>query len=372
VLRLLFVALTENETVRGVERYALELVRALASRHGASIEITLLCGEWQRYYRELESVGVRLLIPSITNNRRSRHLFLLMRMRALSAAFDLVHYGNLLPIAVANRAPSTMTIHDVAEFAIAQKYSRIQRWYRRLVGWSAARRVSRVVADSEFTRGEITRYLAIPPDRITVIYPGADHFRMVDGSRAGNASDRYFLYYGVIEETKGADTAILAFQRLLSDGAAGTSRLLLIGRPGNAYERLKTLIDGRHIVHLGYLEDKDLQRYIEDALAVIFVSRYEGFGLPAVESYMLNDTIIASSGNSVGEISRGFAFNVDETSVASVAEAMGAVLANAQPRPSLSRDEVRAKYSWAVAAREILALFLECALREAVSASKRG
>ena len=361
VLRVLFVALTENETVRGVERYALELARALATRYSREVEVTLLCGAWQRYFHELERIGVRLLVAPVKNSRPSRHFFLLLRMRRLSGAFDLVHYGNLMPIAISNKVASTMTVHDVAEYAMPRKYSLRQRAYRRLVGWCAVRRVARLVADSEFSRGEIHRYLGVPLDCITVIYPGVDHFRTLPKPRPLPAPEPYFLYYGVIEETKGADTAVLAFRRLLTDRSARDARLVLIGRPGNAYERLKPLIDGDRIIHLGYLDDPVLQQYIVGALAVVFVSRYEGFGLPALEAYMLNDTVIASAGNSVGEVSRDFAYAVDENSIDAVADAMRSVLAGRQPKPRLSRDAVHARYSWARAAEQILTLFLTSA-----------
>jgi len=100
-----------------------------------------------------------------------------------------------------------------------------------------------------------------------------------------------------------------------------------------------------------------LQAYIRGATAVIFVSRYEGFGLPAVEAYMLNDRVIASRGNSVGEISRGFALQVDEHSVDAVAAAMDAVHTGRAPHPALSREDVLARFSWPAAAEQMLALF---------------
>jgi glycosyltransferase involved in cell wall biosynthesis len=177
LLRVLVVVLTENETMRGVERYALELVRALALRYPQEIKITLLCGEWQRYFLELRSLGVHVQIAACGKSKASRHVYLATRIRGLSGAFDIVHYGNLLPIAIRNKVPSTMTIHDVAEFALQHKYSGLQRIYRRVVGWRAIRAVARIVTDSEFTRTELRRHLGVHSDRVTVIYPGVDHFR---------------------------------------------------------------------------------------------------------------------------------------------------------------------------------------------------
>jgi glycosyltransferase involved in cell wall biosynthesis len=358
VLRLLYVALTENDQVRGVERYALELVRHLAMQHAGEIRITLLCGAWQSYFRALEPLGVEVVVAPCRNSRASRHAFLLTRLRGRSIGFDLVHYGNLMPIALPNRAPSTMTIHDMAEYAIARKYSRFRIVYRRVIGWLAARIVVHVLTDSEFSRNEIALYLGIDRERITVVYPGVDHFRRhASASEMPSLPKRYFLYYGVIEETKGADTAILAFNALRDDPLARDVSLVLVGRPGNAYERLRDLIDGRRIIHLGHLDDTALQRCIEGALAVVFVSRYEGFGLPAVESYMLNDTVIASSGHAVGEIARGFAWLVDENRQEAVTDAMRGVLRDERPTRTLDRDAVQSKFSWSNAARRALAVF---------------
>ena len=352
-MRLLYVALTENDTIRGVERYALELCRALATGHRDELTITLLCGKWQRYFDELAACGVPVVHADCANNKASRHAFLMCRIRSLSRAFDHVHYGNLLPFVMPNAVPSTMTIHDVAEYALPGKYSPVQRMYRRIVGWCATRFVDRIFADSEFTKAEIHRYLEVAPDRIEVIYPGVDHFRETEHV-AETSAGRFFLYDGVLEETKGADTVILAFDSLRNDPDAGDVRLLLVGRPGNAYARLKSKIDGKRIVHFGYRDDASLKALIKSALAVVLVSRYEGFGLPAVEAYMLNDTIIASRGNSLGEVTRGYAYNVDETSVDAVAAAMRDVLTGHHPRPALSREAVIATFSWASAARKTL------------------
>lgn len=357
MLRLLYVALTENEQVRGVERYALELVRALALHHADAVRVTLLCGPWQTYFRELEPLGVTIDVAPCGNTRAARHGFLMTRMRARSRGFDLVHYGNLLPIALPNRAPSTMTIHDVAEYAIARKYSFVQRSYRRAVGALATRIVRHVLTDSEFSRGEILRRLGVDSGRVSVVYPGVDHFRRrPPGPAAPPLPDRFFLYYGVLEETKGADTAILAFNALADEPLARDVALVMIGRPGNAYEGLRHLIDGRRIIHFGHLPDAALQEAIERALAVVFVSRYEGFGLPAVEAYMLNDIVIASSGSAVGEIARGFAWLVDETRVETVTAAMRDVLAGRRPPRALDRAAVLAKFSWKGAAERALAV----------------
>jgi glycosyltransferase involved in cell wall biosynthesis len=364
MLRVLFVALTENDTMRGVERYALELVRALATHHSSGIRLTLLCGSWQRYFDELRSLDVEILTAPTRNRKLSRHLFLLTRMRSLSARFDLVHYGNLLPVSLPNRTPSTMTIHDVAEYALSGKYSAPQALYRKLVGLRARHSGMDIAADSLFTRDEIVRYLAIPRDRITVIYPGVDHFRDLAPHARIDTGHPYVLYYGVIEETKGADTAVLAFRQLLNEGTIGDLRLLLIGKKGNAFTRVSPLIDGDRIVYLGFQEDAQLQAYIRGASAVIFVSRYEGFGLPAIESYMLNDHIIASRGNSVGEITRGFALQVDEHSVDAVAAAIRDVHAGKMPIPSLTRESVLARFSWSAAAEQMLALFERAAARK--------
>jgi len=370
VLQLLYVALTENGELRGVERYALELVRELATQHRDVVRVTLLCGEWQGYFRALEPLGVSIAIAPCRNTRASRHLFLFSRMRGYSVGFDLVHYGNLMPIAMPNRAPSTMTIHDVAEYAISDKYSVTQRVYRRVVGWLATRIVRHVLTDSEFSRGEIVRYLGTDPSHVTVVYPGVDHFRRrAGGTDMPPLPSRYFLYYGVLEETKGADTAILAFNVLRDDPLARDVALVLIGRPGNAYERLKHLIDGSRITHFGHLPDAALQACIERALAVVFVSRYEGFGLPAVESYMLNDNVIASSGNAVGEVTRGFAWQVDESSVEAVANAMRSLLAGERPLRTMDREQVLAKFAWSDAARRALAVFSTYACRRSVHAA---
>ena len=72
---------------------------------------------------------------------------------------------------------------------------------------------------------------------------------------------------------------------------------------------------------------------------------------------MLNDNVIASSGNAVGEITRGFAWQVDEDDVDAVAAAMRALLAGERAPRTMDRQQVLAKFSWGDAAQRALAIF---------------
>ena len=76
---------------------------------------------------------------------------------------------------------------------------------------------------------------------------------------------------------------------------------------------------------------------------------------------MLNDRVIASQGNAVGEIARGFAIMVDEADVAAVTAAMKSVLREQCTPPVLDRETVMSKYSWNLAARRAVSIFREVA-----------
>ena len=118
-----------------------------------------------------------------------------------------------------------------------------------------------------------------------------------------------------------------------------------------------TPAEGLHL--LGEVPDEQLPRLYSDALAFVYPTHYEGFGLPVLEAMQCGCTVITSRDPAVMEVSGGAAIHA--TSAEEIAEAMRAVSANPRLRNTLSGAGIeRARaFSWERTARETRALYAE-------------
>ncbi len=321
-MKILFIGLTENSTIRGVERYCLELLRGIAQT--PDVEITLLLGQWQVYYQPLSQIGIKFLYADCSKSKVSRHLYLATKMRQLSKTYDIIHYGNILPLFLPIACKLVMTIHDVAEFHVPEKYGFLQLLYRKLILKISSRIVNQIITVSNFSKNSIVRYLQQPPHKVSVIHNGCDHFLKPEVSETAKTlpsiPNKYFLYLGPIEKTKGLEDIIQAFN-LFKTRYTTDYTLLLVGKEANALSSILPLLNAQ-IKYLGYLPDTQVVTLLKNAQAFLYVSHYEGFGFPVLEAFIHNDNIITASTTSLGEISAEFAYQVRPGDISAILAAM--------------------------------------------------
>lgn len=354
-IRLLFIAITENTSIRGVERYCLELLKSLAKLYSSELEITALIGQWQDYYHELADNNITLIKANIVNKKTVRHLYLSFVLPVLSQHYDIVHYANTLPFILGNKGPSVFTIHDIAEYFVPEKYSAIQLMYRKLIVKNAVIRSDKIITVSHFSKKAILNQYQIPSDKVIVTYNGIDHFRTEIRIDKSPLSNKYFLYFGVIERSKGVVELIKAFQ-LFKQTTKVNYSLVIAGKKGNAYSDIEELV-ADDVILLDYIPDGELIAYIRWAVAIVFVSKYEGFGFPALEAFIYNNNIISSNTTALGEITKEFAIQVNPIDVMAIADAMVSVVESPRFFSLAEKEHILAKYSWTKAAEDIMMLY---------------
>jgi glycosyltransferase involved in cell wall biosynthesis len=248
------------------------------------------------------------LRPIPTHDRTVRSLALLASHLSPRGArhccrtgFDVVHYP--LPVAVPKfRGPSVVTLHDVHHHDMPHLFSQARRAYRRLVFDRASRAATLVVTVSNFAKARISARLAIPPERIRVIYSGIDRESFSPTSLDGDGQHlapfrlprRFILYPANYWPHKN-------HARLLQGLAQAVDTDLGLVLTGQAYGQLDAI---RHSVrrlgladrvcHLGYLSARALPALYRRALAVVFPSLYEGFGFPPLEAMACGTPVAAS------------------------------------------------------------------------------
>jgi len=349
------IGITENNFIRGVERYTLELVRYLAKVY-PEIQVYLLRGKWQEYYDDLSKFGnvTLITVENLRNSKFDRHFFIAFKLfdfiKRLGLSLDVIHYNNTLPILKKTPIPSVITIHDIAEFFVPEKYTLIQRIYRKNMVKISANNADLIITVSNFSAQSLIDRLCIPKEKIQVTYLGIEHFKEklvnLNKSSADDIGvEDFILYWSVIEHSKGVIETVKAFNLL--NKKYPYLKLLVIGKKGNAYRDFLNLIRGnKNIKYLGYVEDEKLINYIRNAKMVVFPSKYEGFGFPPLEAFLLNDNIITSNVTSLAEITSDFALQIDPSNVQELALAIEKLLFRPRFFSKEEKDKILSRFSW--------------------------
>lgn len=210
----------------------------------------------------------------------------------------LVNLANLAPLAHRNKI--TM-IHD-AQFLFPDcGYPARQRlgyrWLTPLLG-----RSSKVMLTvSEYSRRMLHLFSIADASRIRVVANGADHINDAREDHAlretlGLERQGYVVMFGSPKGYKNNAAVFAAF----ADGSLAPTRLVIVG-PGRDQLEAAGLVPPADTVFAGRVSDDDLRGLLAGALAILFPSRTEGFGLPPLEAMLCGCPVIASPAGAIPE-----------------------------------------------------------------------
>lgn len=212
--------------------------------------------------------------------------------------------GNTGPLAVRRQV---VTIHDAATLDHPEWFDRkFASWYNVLIP-QVAKTAQRIITVSEFSRRRLVDRCGVAAEKIVVTPLGvAEHFRKpVEDSaavleRLGVQGKRYFLFVSSLEPRKNA-------RRILDAWATWDDRpsdvvLAVVGETGGVFQQEVLPQNLRNVKFLGRLSDEELRAAYAGAHAFVYVSLYEGFGLPPLEAMASGAPVIASNVASLPEV----------------------------------------------------------------------
>ncbi|WP_431283247.1 glycosyltransferase family 4 protein [Humitalea sp. 24SJ18S-53] len=306
---------------------------------------------------------VRLLTPpgvtgGIAIGSRSGQAWEQLDLPGALSGDVLINLGNTAPLRVGRR--QAVVIHDAGVFDTPESYSLPFRLWYRFLHHALARTGARLITVSEFSRGRIAKNLHIDPSRIGVMPEGGEHVLRIPADIAvlekhGLQPGRYALAVGSRAAHKNLDAlrdaAALLAERGMHLAAAGAADPAVF-RPAGG---------GPGAVALGRVTDAELRALYENALCLVFPSRYEGFGLPPLEAMTCGCPVIAAASGAVPEVCGDAALWFDSAVPSTLTDALRRLL----DEPGLAatlRDAglARAKnFTWARAAETLLRLLPE-------------
>jgi glycosyltransferase involved in cell wall biosynthesis len=349
----------------GVGVYVRSLAQALAQFQR---------GDFAYVGRRPDAEGLPEAVPSVLRSARlpySVWVEMLSPLAVRRARADLVHFTDGL-VPLVRQRPTVVTVLDLS-LVRQWRTHRAVRYLRIPLVLAAPRLADRVIAISQATADEVMRLTGTAANKIDVIplAPRAsakpappDAIESVT-RRHGLSKGSYLLVPGTIEPRKNHLRVVRAFEDLVRRHALPLEMtLVLAGSPGwkaaTTLRAIDTSSARERIKVLGYVPEDDLAALMTDAAAIVYVSTYEGFGLPILEAMACGAPVVTSTVSSMPEAAGDAGILVDPFDPAAIA---GGILS------ALDADDVARKramahaatFTWDRTAQETRAVYDEMA-----------
>ena len=246
-----------------------------------------------------------------------------------------------------------LMMNDVAPFAFP--YKSIWRYWDQRKDEQrfkkAVHLADTIITISEFSKSEIMRYLSVPAEKIQVIYLGVNPFFQPAPSTPNSKTSfgfPYFLFVGSNDQRKNLAGLIAGFQKF-KQMTPGPHKLVCCGTGKNEQNY-------DDILFLDPVSDEILLQYYQNAVAFVFPSLYEGFGLPILEAMASGTAVVSSNTSSLPEVGGSAALYCDPYSPESIADCLKIIVENTALRSNLIQlgfDQVK-RFDWASTADQII------------------
>ncbi|MEP7215183.1 MAG: glycosyltransferase family 1 protein [Anaerolineaceae bacterium] len=343
----------------GAGVYTLELAAALAARNDVALTVAAPAPY---------SIPAAEMIRSPEGGAAVRSAWEQLQLPDHLRDSDIYH-GAHFATPLRARVPRVATVHDLTFYRMPRRYSGSRRWYYRALARTATR-AERLIVPSRAVAGDVVRFLGYPPERIRVV---------AEAPRAGLAPASpeeiqvalaalriempYLLCVGTAEPGKRAIDAVRALALLRERGLA--VQLVLAGNAGPLtaplHREASLLGVEDRIAFVGYVSEVQLRELYSGAVALVFPSLYEGFGLPPLEAMACGTPVIATRAQAMQEVLADSALFVPLRDPKAIAESAESLIRE----PSLRAEwaargrEHAAQFSWLKAAEETVAVYRE-------------
>jgi glycosyltransferase involved in cell wall biosynthesis len=269
---------------------------------------------------------------------------------------------------------SLVVIHDLAYLHYPDQVSSLVLWYYQKYMPKFIEKADQIITVSKSTALDIIDHFPAAEPNIQVVYNGVR-----EGCKAALRPEKlkgpgtnkpYFIAIGSIHPRKNIIGLLKAFEKMRGQFAEEVN-LVIIGRKAWKTRSIQSIYDFHKfksdIYFTGYLSDEDMFEYITKSVGLVYVSFFEGFGLPVIEAMAMGTPVITSERSSMKEIAGDAALLVDPDNPDDIAEGMLTLLKNEARSQSLRGLGLeRAKlFDWDRAAKDVWSIMKAMTLRKA-------
>jgi len=261
-------------------------------------------------------------------------------------------------LSLRTKIPSLAIIHDLNFEHYPEDLPWLVKKYYKYYFPKFAKKAKRIGTVSEFSKSDIIKQYSIPKEKIDVIFNGAnENFKAPtelikqETLKIYSKGKPYFIFVGSLHPRKNLSNLFKAFDKFKQTDNSEI-KLLIAGEKKwwtqdieNAYKQMKFADD---VIFIGRVSEEKLANIIGSALAMTFVSYFEGFGIPIVEAFYCETPVIASNVTSLPEVAGDAALFIDPFSVDSISDAMQKIATDENLRKDLiKKGKIRKQeFSW--------------------------
>lgn len=256
------------------------------------------------------------------------------------------------------KIPSLLVMHDLNFEHYPQDLPWIITKYYKYFFPRFAKKTERIATVSEFSKKDIMDCYGIPEQKIDVVYNGVnENYHPIPDEEKDAVKKRFtsgcdfFIYIGALLPRKNLKNLFLAYDIFRKQNHTDI-KLLIVGArmwwTPDMEATINSLKYKKDIIFTGRLNSKDLNDTLCSALALTYVSYFEGFGIPILEAFRCDVPVITSNVTSMPEVAGNAALLADPFDPASIAAAMTKIASDTGLRDSLilKARERRTAFSW--------------------------
>jgi alpha-1,3-rhamnosyl/mannosyltransferase len=362
----------------GIGRYVANLVRALSELTHEHTLVLLGNPDLPNTRHDLGALtgqsNVEVVVVKIKPFSLEEQLVLPRLVRRLR--LDVLHSPYYVKPYAPLSCPSVVTIYDLIGRRFPKTLSRHGRWLYRLSMGLAVRSARAIITISESAREDIAFAYRLPREHVAVTPLAADRSftpqttEVIETVREiYHLPERYVLYLGSNKPHKNLERLIRAWERVTQDNAAQNSWLVIAGHYDPHYPEARNMVLERGLSEsvrfIANVAEHDLPALYSGALAFVFPSYYEGFGLPPLEAMACGTPVLCAYASSLPEVVGNAALTFDPYNFIEQAEELRRILHNSALRRTLRAQGLRraAQFSWQRTAEATLGVY-ERAARE--------
>jgi len=261
-------------------------------------------------------------------------------------------------LSLATSTPSLPVIHDINFVHYPESVPYLTGKYYNYFFPHYAQKARRIATVSEYSKYDICKNFNVPDTKIDVVYNGANKIfkpfteeEKEQCRQQYTAGEEFFLYVGSLHPRKNIERLILAFEAYKQVSAKKT-KLLIVGDKMFKTNEIKKIYKNckyrSDIIFAGRKSADELRNIYGAALSLVFVSYFEGFGIPLLEAMNCGVPVITSNVTSLPEIAGEAAVKVNPFSVNEIKEAMLLIAGDEKRRNDLiiKGHEQAKKFSW--------------------------
>ena len=278
--------------------------------------------------------------------------------------FDAIFIPDLRPAPISKNVKKFIMFHDLSFIHFKQTFScKTKIWHKLLRPKKEAKEAFKIFTPSEFTKNDLILSYKIPEEKIVVISEGVDEkffpkdeVDLYEVRKKYNLPKKFLLTLSTLEPRKNLNLLIDAFSLFSRKFSHEDLYLVIAGQRHDSIFAKTTLPEKAKVVFPGFIKEEHKPALYSSALAFIFPSLFEGFGLPVVEAMASGAPVISSNYSSLPEVAKDSALFFDPLDKEELCAKIEEIYFNPELRKELSqKGRIKSKeFNWNKVAQKAL------------------